>query len=436
MALGGGLLVACSTSDAGNQETSDAGNLDVSDAGNQENCVAPVSGPCDPMSQCGCDAAQQCDITYLSGESKCIDVGDRPVGSSCDWGFGYGQCVPGATCVDGVCRKHCKEESDCPADARCVQIGYFDNEDTFIDIPQKKACYENCRPWDETSCGNWLNCRRISDYGEKPGWFTCNSGGTSTLTCSMQADCAPGWSCIGDGVGGGQCRRWCRIGNSDCNDEQFCARFGSGGVYSDTTEVGFCTAQCEPWVETSCETSQQCRHQGNWGDKPGAFDCWPGGTSTTSCSVSSDCAPGWLCMVWDQCRKYCRVGGSDCADGQFCGPFGGGGGYWGTTEVGFCTAHCQPWVETSCNSGMTCQSSSDYGEKPGTFDCMPGGNGPIFCSKEADCPPGFGHCSGGMCYQWCRIGDSDCPAGKSCLEVGTTGKQGLYWESTEVGHCR
>ena len=527
MVLGGCLLVTCSNSDAGNSEK----------------CVAPVSGPCDPMKQCGCGSSQQCAIIYASGKSACIDAGNNPVGSTCNQEVGYGQCVPGATCVGSVCMKICMEDTDCPTSEQCVQIGYDDDDGNFIEIPKLKVCYEgyeNCEPWDETSCGDGQMCYQASDFGEKPGTFVCASpggtstltcsstsdcapgwvcaydsqggglcrmwcrvggsdcsdgqfcerlggggvysgttevgicdthcepwdetscsdgqkcnwasdfgekpgtfvcaspGGTSTLTCSSQSDCAPGWNCFDDGQGG-LCRRWCRVGGSDCSDGQFCGRLGGGGAYSGTTEVGICTTHCEPWDETSCGSWQQCIAVGNPGDKPGTFDCRPGGTSTTSCSKVGECAPGWTCMSFGYCRKYCRVGGSDCADGQFCGRFGNGGWYWGTTEVGYCTAHCQPWVETSCDSGMTCQWASAYGEKPGTFDCDSGGTSTTSCSQNADCAPGWAHCNAaGRCHRWCRIGGSDCPSGQFCLEVTSTTseEQGAYWGTTEVGTCR
>lgn len=90
-----------------------------------------VPGVCDPVTQTGCPEGKQCRFALMldeDGEGQsfvrvCSDLDCRgrrmQPGAKC----APGQCVPGTTCVSGVCRRLCRRSDGfgCKADEFCTE---------------------------------------------------------------------------------------------------------------------------------------------------------------------------------------------------------------------------------------------------------------------------------------------------------------------------
>ena len=198
-------------------------------------CVPAVSGPCEPISQCGCGPTQACDVVNGTGVTDCYKPGNIPLSEPCTKA---GDCARGATCLQG-CKLFCAKNSDCPGEgAVCFQV----ENSSSKPVPGMKVCTDHCKPWLGNSCGSGLACGSWSQIGEYPGTFVCIPGGSSMSTCTGLGQCAPGYACAA-GSPSGRCRRWCRVGFTDCSAGQTCQPFYDGtvkGMYWGTTEVGLC----------------------------------------------------------------------------------------------------------------------------------------------------------------------------------------------------
>jgi len=99
-----------------------------------------------------------------------------------------------------------------------------------------------------------------------------------------------------------------------------------------------CSNACDPYLQTGCPSGFGCNVYEN---AAGDFtDCRKMGTKSVgaTCSTSSDCSPGALCVDDGsaRCRYYCKLGQSGtCPSPQTCTGFATTVQI-GSTSYGFC----------------------------------------------------------------------------------------------------
>jgi len=91
------------------------------------------------------------------------------------------------------------------------------------------------------SCGGETNAGIGACLVDGAGGTDCQEGGTrkEKETCAAADPCAPGLACVGPASGTKVCRRWCRVGTSDCGGSTQCTAF-STKVMADGVEYGVC----------------------------------------------------------------------------------------------------------------------------------------------------------------------------------------------------
>lgn len=155
-------------------------------------------------------------------------------------------------------------------------------------------------------------CEVGDDCGCPPG-DTCDLGASTVGECRAPgtagplADCAsnPAVCIAGYGCVDSLCKRWCGLGGNECGSKP-CMAVNSGGA--PVPGLGVCAEQCSPTSPASvCGTGQGCEPTPGGG----ATTCVPGGTSTSSCFLGEECAPGYHCDG-SSCVRWCRVGFGDC----------------------------------------------------------------------------------------------------------------------------
>ena len=151
------------------------------------------------------------------------------------------------------------------------------------------------------------------------------SQGTSNNHCTAETECKQGYSCIDDGAGHPSwCARFCESDNN-------CTGTGSRCIHdlqnANGNPIGahVCSNACDPYALTGCPTGMSCQ---GFNDAGGDFsDCVYIGSKTvgTSCTLSSECAAGLLCVNQSNvstCRKLCVMGNSStCPSSQTCTGF-------------------------------------------------------------------------------------------------------------------
>jgi hypothetical protein len=212
-------------------------NPDMSMSGS---CTPPVSGTCDTAPQCGCTGGQACSVVDNStGATGCVAAGSTPNYSACT-GSGAGQCLAGASCVDGVCEQYCNSVADCPGPYRqCTQV-----QTGGVNIPGFLTCTRTCDSQNPTldnstfdPCGPGVNCLPATD-----GSSTCvaptNPAGTYLAGCTDVTDCAVGHLCVG-----GTCYQMCHydpLGFGDCTDTSLTCYELTPAYYAGPNEIGVC----------------------------------------------------------------------------------------------------------------------------------------------------------------------------------------------------
>lgn len=222
-------------------------------------CTPPVAGgQCDTWVQCGCMGGLACTVTdTTSGLTGCVTAGSTNPYSSCT-GTGTGQCQPGFTCVDSVCKQYCNGGADCGGNFRqCGQVSVNNNP-----VPQMYICSRLCDPVnpqldDATfdACGPGTTCypaTAATKASDCIGGITtpgvhgddCSAFGGSAPDYRL---CGPGTICLGDNpvfAFVGSCYKFCHVGsNADCTGGaaagKTCKSFATK-QYAGATEVGYC----------------------------------------------------------------------------------------------------------------------------------------------------------------------------------------------------
>jgi hypothetical protein len=216
-------------------------------------CTPPVAGgQCDTWVQCGCSGNLACTVTdTTTGLTGCVSSGSTPPYNNCT-GTGSGQCQPGFTCVDRVCKQYCNGHSDCGGTYRmCDQVSVGGTP-----VPQMYICSRLCDPVnpqldDATydACGPGANClpasNRVSDCiggltGSGVQDDDCTTGGAPDIN-----KCAPGNICLGDPIFGifGTCYKFCHNpaagASAECAGGRRCWAFATA-QYAGNTQIGYC----------------------------------------------------------------------------------------------------------------------------------------------------------------------------------------------------
>jgi len=195
------------------------------------NCSHPV---CDPILQCGCPEGYMCTIIYENSSSSrvCVrPIGEKKEGESCN---AY-DCAPGLMCADdGICRKICKDNSDCTRNGQC----YRSIEGDYL-----FTCNVWCNLITGENCPEELKCVYIFKP-DVPYFSDCHisTGNSGYLEdCNKASDCLQGMFCVSDvgKCGGYICSKPCQQ-DPVCPEEfPFCAcNIGFGTI--DGVTYGFC----------------------------------------------------------------------------------------------------------------------------------------------------------------------------------------------------
>lgn len=207
--------------------------------GPDEACERAAPGDvCAVAPQCGCGAAETCDVEDSAGSVHCVIAGKYKMGSPCTTTVG---CERGLTCVYGICHAYCANPgAACGVSGTgpCVQL-----ESSGGPIPNLSVCFVACDLRDPLSCGGTTAAGTGVCQVDPDGVTDCRTGGTKTAgqSCTSTPECGPALVCVLTGAdgGAGTCRRWCRVGTNDCGGVVTCSGFQTK-VQVGAVEYGAC----------------------------------------------------------------------------------------------------------------------------------------------------------------------------------------------------
>ncbi|MBI4511552.1 MAG: hypothetical protein HY698_18100 [Deltaproteobacteria bacterium] len=219
--------------------TVDAGPVD---SGSPDSSSGTCNSPCELVSQCGCPADQACDLDnsqLATGGRTCrVIITPGTETSTCN---GISQCAAGYTCVSGVCRKYCADDTRCTGPGGvCTQLTYDSTNPK--PIPGGKVCSANCDPLTGTGCPNGWGCNVYQDDNDR--FFTeCRPAGSSgqDAACLDNEDCQAGFTCVNIDILTRACLRNCNaITGAGCNaSDPVCYSFVTPVKVGNTT-YGVC----------------------------------------------------------------------------------------------------------------------------------------------------------------------------------------------------
>ena len=195
-----------------------------------------------------------------------------------------------------------------------------------------------CGIKDQCGCTLAQTC----DVTDNSGNVSCVTAGLAQMgtPCVNTSGCARGLTCVGE-----TCRAFCDNPGFSCT----IAQTGGCIAIQDSTNknipnLSVCAIACDLRDAAACggvtaAGSGSCQMDGK-----GATDCGPAGTATAgqTCSPTVDCAPALVCVnttvgstVTSACKKWCKVGSTDCGGSITCTGFSTKA-MVGTTEFGVC----------------------------------------------------------------------------------------------------
>lgn len=266
-----------------------------------EGCLPPMHAVCDTVTQCGCDAGENCHFQWDDGDPVriCLPVGSAGPNSSCSENA---DCVLGHGCVDGVCKQYCHIADDCGwDDARCEPVEVHDEPAH----PEWNVCVRHCDV--------------VAPNNPSPGFQACGSGATciplfESETSASSTECAPAGEgavdepCVDDsgqndppcGAGltceFGRCLKWCDLAVHECPDDLPCVAypFPTGRTVTDRNlgvcfdgvlrQDDFTDDESWPWMSSSRPLAEA-------GSLDGAYVIWlfwDDDTFTSYASVYAD----------------------------------------------------------------------------------------------------------------------------------------------------
>ncbi len=197
-----------------------------------------VNKRCGLVPQCGCTLAETCDIGDFDGNVECIAAGKASMGEPCVVTAG---CERGLTCVFGTCHAYCDTPGKACGIAKtgnCVQV----NGPSDMPIPNLTVCRVACDLRDTNGCGGSTTAGVGVCVDDGNGATDCTTGGTRTAgqSCTPTDECGPALVCMtSSATPGATCKRWCRIGTTDCGGAAVCLGFDPK-VMVGIVEYGVC----------------------------------------------------------------------------------------------------------------------------------------------------------------------------------------------------
>lgn len=195
-------------------------------------------GACNYQTGAMCSQEQTCaPIITDAGDGgfapACTPAGAKAVGAPCDGSRFYGECVPGALCINNVCRKLCcgGDWTGCAPTEHCsapLELAVTGSNAAPV-MSGASVCMPSnpCDALDPSSCadaGAGLVCIVSDDLG---GTACAPPPGTGVVTSQGNdpCPCAAGFTCVNMG-----CRRLCRAveggGEPSCpREEGQCTHF-------------------------------------------------------------------------------------------------------------------------------------------------------------------------------------------------------------------
>ena len=195
------------------------------------------SNKCGLAPQCGCTLAETCTVQDGVGAVECVTAGLAAMGAAC---VNTSGCARGLTCMYGTCHAYCANPgSACtaPKTGGCEQV----KDNGGAAIPNLSVCRVACDLRDATGCGTTSSAGTGVCQLDAAGNTDCAKGGTRTVsqTCTPTDDCGPTLVCAGNATTGNTCRKWCRVGMTDCGGAVVCNAFNPK-VMAGATEYGGC----------------------------------------------------------------------------------------------------------------------------------------------------------------------------------------------------
>lgn len=194
-----------------------------------------------------------------------------------------------------------------------------------------------CILWDLDECGDGQKCMPWSLNDDRiPDDIRCCpamdnpdvEGDPCTISDydgSCLDSCAPGMLCVLDDVDtlGGQCRRFCQPGGSDCTNDQTCKTFFE--LLPAVPNVPLCMDQCDPLLQDCALPTWLCIPDSPTQAGQSGFICvspppQPPHVALEPCALANDCSAGLVCLTADRipdcggnacCTAFC-----DLADGD------------------------------------------------------------------------------------------------------------------------
>jgi hypothetical protein len=173
--------------DANPRDGADGGHSSGSDAGSVGNDSGSATD------------AGRIDSGVDAGGGGSMDV---PVGGRCATS---GNCVAGAGCYYGLCRRRCSSDADCPGRGSSCFLQEMPGE-------APSFCTLSCEPWNNAGCPSGSMCLPLHMGGGQ--WASdCFPEGTvgEGGSCSSHSQCRATMGCYE-----GECNRFCLFGVSDC----------------------------------------------------------------------------------------------------------------------------------------------------------------------------------------------------------------------------
>jgi hypothetical protein len=347
-------------------------------------CAPPAGKVCDALTDCGCPASQNCVVVAVDGTTKCVTTGLKADGDRCS---ANEECKRGMECRNAICRPYCNDPSQCSSGEVCEPWLYKDNSGNTVASPGTNVCKVRCDLGTQI-CPSGQGCWLYQN--ETGAWLgQCAAAGTATTTNTCIEDpwaCASGYDCSL-----GNCRKYCKIGGSDCPSGQSCRPHRTSASVGGVT-WGLCTQDCSLFPQSGCATGEKCQ-PGVFADEKNATigysDCVKAGTvgQGDDCNSFADCVAGST-YWYGVCKSVCRTGTSDCASGT-CVPLNPGVRTSGA-ELGACQISCDPVTSARCKPTQSCILTAGD-DTSGLTDCVRSGAAKVngACSSVRDCGPGL-----------------------------------------------